>query len=90
MAAFVLGLRDACGAEGVRLHDVGAGLEVLLVDALDRFRAREREQLVVALQQDLVVLHAFRMEVLLLQPEALDHGAHGAVEDEDALGGDAF
>ena len=51
------------------------------------FGPREREQLVVALEQDLVVLHALRMEVLLrCRPKLLDHGAHGPVEDEDALG----
>jgi hypothetical protein len=90
VAALVLGLRDAGGAEGVGLHDVGAGLQVLLVDGADGLGAREREQFVVALEQDLVVLHAFRMEVLLGEAELLDHGAHGTVEDEDALLGELF
>jgi len=43
-------LRDGGAREGVRLADVGAGLEVTAVDLADRVRLREDEQIVVALQ----------------------------------------
>ena len=44
------------------------------------------EQVVVALQVARPVGEALAAEVGLGQLVLLDHGAHGAVEDEDALG----
>ena len=46
----VVGLRDAVGIEGVGLDDVGTGLEVGAVDVGDDLRARQRQDVVVALE----------------------------------------
>ncbi|OIQ78929.1 hypothetical protein GALL_393590 [mine drainage metagenome] len=106
-------LRDAGGAEGVGLDDVGAGGEIAVVDVADDLRLREVEQLVVAFDVTRPCLegnagplpsflhplggqgiaprcpwgpsNAFAAVLRLVELEALDHGAHGAVENEDAL-----
>ena len=48
----VVGLRHGVRVERVRLDDVGAGLEVLPVDAADDVRTRQHEHVVVALEID--------------------------------------
>ena len=53
----VVGLRDRGAVERVGLDDVGAGLEVLLVDALDDVGAGQDEEVAVATQ---VVAHGSR------------------------------
>ena len=81
----VVGQRDRGRVEGVGLDDVGAGREVLRVDVADQPRLREREQVVVAAQLARPVAEARAAVVLLGKPRALDHGAHGAVQQQDAL-----
>src|SRR3546814_19640229 len=44
-----------------------------------------RQQFVVALQVFAVVGEALAAEIGLAQLVALDHGAHGAIQDQDAL-----
>jgi hypothetical protein len=82
----VVGLGDGRAAEGVGFDDVRTGRQEGAVDLLDDVRPREDEQLVVALQVDGVVCEARAPKIRLREPLGLDHGAHGAVEDEDALG----
>jgi len=77
--------RDGRAVEGVGLEDVGAGVEVGAVDVPDDGRLGDDEQVVVALELPGVILEAFAAVVLLLQLELLDHGAHRAVEVDDAL-----
>ena len=77
--------RDGRAVEGVGLEDVGAGVEVGAVDVADDGRLRDDEQVVVALELAGVVLETVAAVVLLLQLELLDHGAHRAVEVDDAL-----
>ncbi len=94
----VVVLRNRGRAEGVGLDQVGAGGQVLLMDVADHVGAGERQQLVVALDVMREVLeavaHAARARVALApvlglpQLEALDHGAHGAVKNDEALGKD--
>ncbi len=57
---------------------------------LDHARAREHEDLVVALQIARVVAEALAPEVGLRERDGLEHGAHGAVDHEDALGEQAI
>ncbi|GAA3063196.1 hypothetical protein GCM10020000_53200 [Streptomyces olivoverticillatus] len=64
-------------AEGVGLDAVDARREVRLVDRPDDVRARDVEDLVAAL----VPLEVVKGGVLVLE-----HGAHGAVGDDDAGG----
>ena len=64
------------GAEGVGLDQVAADAEVRVVDRADDVGAGVVEDLVAAL----VALEVVEREVVGLQ-----HGAHGAVRDEDPL-----
>ncbi len=81
----VVALRDRGGAEGVGLDDVGAGFQVLAVDLRDHVRPHQRQQFVVALQVLAMAGEALAAEIGLAQLVALDHRAHGAVQDQDAL-----
>ncbi|MCY1284935.1 hypothetical protein D9M70_338560 [compost metagenome] len=81
----VVGLGHAGGVEGVGLEDVRAGVQVGLLDGLDHVRAAQQQQVVVALHVARPVGEAGAAVVLFLQLVALDHGAHAAVEDQDAL-----
>src|SRR6185369_528704 len=85
VAEGIVVLRDARGAEGVGLDDVGPGREIALVNVADHVGPRQAEQLAVVLQVLGVILEALPAIVALGQPEALDHRAHGAVENRDAL-----
>ena len=58
------------------------------MDLADHVGPREHEELVVALQVARVVAEALAAEVGLAELARLDHRAHRAVEDEDALGED--
>jgi hypothetical protein len=82
----VVGLGDARGAEGVGLDQVGARRAVGVVDLLDRVRTGQHQKVVVALELRCVAAQARAPEVRLLEPLGLEHGAHGPVQDEDALG----
>ena len=65
------------GLERVGLHDLGAGLDHRLVDALDDVGAVEHERLVAAAGELVVVLER--------EVELLERGAHPAVEDDDVV-----
>ncbi len=80
----VLG-RDRVGTEGVGLDDVGAGLEELEVDVLDRRGLGEHQQVVEAAQAGAVAGEAIAAERRLVEPQRLDHRPHRAVEDDDAV-----
>ena len=73
----VLGQDDPGAAEGVGLDDVGAGFEVLAVDVLDDVGPRDVEDFGTVLAPQVVGLDG--------EGRRVDHGAHGAVEDEDTL-----
>ena len=83
----VVGLRDRRGRERVGLDDVGAGLEVLRVDAGDVVGLRQDEQIAVALEVVRVIARsASPRKSASVSFEPLDHRAHRAVEHENALG----
>ena len=52
----------------------------------DFFRLAEVEQIIVAAHLAVPGVEARAAIALLVEAERLDHGAHGAVEHEDALG----
>src|SRR5579863_1299449 len=56
-----------------------------MVDAGDDLGSREREKVVVAAQVTAMPGEALAPEVALLQALPLDHGAHGAIQHDDAL-----
>ena len=81
----VVGLGDALGAEGVRRDDVGAGLEVLAVDGPDDVGLAQAEQVAVAAHLLVPVGEPVAAVARLVEPVALDHRAHRAVDHQDAL-----
>ena len=81
----VVGLRDRCRRKGIGFDDVGAGPGVLIVDILDRLGLAEDQQVVVALLVAGAADKSVAAEMVFVEAEPLDLGAHGAVEDKDAL-----
>ena len=76
----------AGGAQGTDVDDdVCAGIQVGLLDSADDVRAAEDQQVVVTLYIAWPIGEARAAIVLFLQLVALDHGAHAAVEDQDAF-----
>jgi hypothetical protein len=73
------------GVEGVGFEDVGAGIQVRLLDGGDDVRTAEQQQVVVTLDVARPVGKPFAAVVLFFQLIALDHRAHAAVEDQDAF-----
>ena len=75
--------------EGVGRYDVGAGAEIGEVDLANLRRLAEDEQVVVSAHLAVPGIEARAAIALLVEPERLDHGAHGAVQHQDALRGEA-
>jgi hypothetical protein len=83
-------LSDPGGTEGVRLDDVGARLQVGVVDAGHHVGTGEDQHLVVAGEVAGVIPESLAAEVGLGEALGLDHRTHRAVDDEDALGEQRF
>jgi hypothetical protein len=82
----VVRLTDRRGAEGVGLHDVGAGRKIRSVDLLNHFRLGQAQQVIVALQVVREVSETRGAEIHLGQRVGLHHRAHGPVKHGNALG----
>jgi hypothetical protein len=80
-----VGLRDRGRAEGVGLDHVRTGSEVLLVDVADHVGLGQHEHVAVALDVARPVGEALAAVLGLTRGVALDHGAHGTVDHQDAL-----
>ena len=83
----VVGLRDRGRGERVGGDDVGAGAQIVGVDVLDRLRLRQDQQIVVAADVAVKIRKTLAAEGGLVILQALDHGAHGAVEHQDTFAG---
>ena len=81
----VIGLRDCGSAERVRLDDVCASREILLMDVENDIGARQHEHIVVAAQLFSMRFETLAAEVLFRQLVALDHRPHRAIENQNAL-----
>ncbi len=81
----VIGLGNDLGVERVGLDDVGAGFEEAAVDGRDDVGAREDEDVAVALEVLGMLRKALAAEVGFGELELLEGGAHGPVDDDDAL-----
>ena len=60
------------------------------MDVFDRLRLGERQKIIVALQGAVAGMKTIAAEVRLTEIQALDLGAHRAVNDQDALARGAF
>ena len=77
---------DGGGAECICLDDIRAGFEIFGVNLLDNLRLRQLQQLQTAFEVfALPIAKAFSSIILLGKLVALDHRAHGAIENDDAL-----
>ena len=76
---------DGRGRKGIGLDNVCAGREILRMDVADGLRLGNREQIVVAFERMRKILETLAPEICFREIVALEHCAHGAVEDEDAL-----
>ena len=81
----IVRLRYARRGERIGFYDIGAGVEVGVVNVLDRVRPGERQHIAVALKLRAMGLESLATEVRFAQFQRLLHGAGGAVEDQDAL-----
>ena len=78
----VIGQRHRGAAEGIGFDDVGAGFEILQVNIADDVGTGDVEDLGTVFAPQVVGLDRKRRLV--------DHGAHGAIDDEDTFGEDLF
>src|SRR5262249_30488980 len=85
----VVGLGDARRGERVSGDDIGAGTEIREMNVADLRGLAEDEQVVVAAHLAVPGIEARAAIALLVEPERLDHGTHGAVEHQNALGREA-
>ena len=82
----VVGERQRRGVEGVGGDEVRAGFEELAVNVFDDLGPGQHQQVVATLEIVRPVLEPLAAERGFIQPVLLDHRAHGAVENDDALG----
>ena len=82
----IIGLRDRGRGERVGRDDVGAGAIIGEMDVAHRRRLRQNQKIVIAAHLAVPGIEAGAPIALLVELELLDHGAHGAVEHQDALG----
>ena len=82
----VVGQGNARGIEGVCFDDVRPGLEIGPVDGTDQLRLCETQKIVMSLQITIPIGKALASKISLQQDILLDHSAHRAIENDDALG----
>ncbi len=81
----VIGLGDGGGVEAVGFDDIGACVEKGVVNGADQLRLGQAEQVIVTAQLLRPVVKSRAAVVLLGQIMGLDHGAHRAVQQQDAV-----
>jgi hypothetical protein len=81
----IIGLGDDLPAEGVGLDDVGTGFEKAAVNGSHHVGLGEDEDIGVALEVLVMRLEALAAIIGLGKLELLQGGAHGPVDDDDAL-----
>jgi hypothetical protein len=69
----------------IRLDDIRPGFEVLPMNRLDDGRLRDVQEIVVSLEVLLPILEPFPPKRSFVELVPLDHGAHGAIKDQDAI-----
>ncbi len=86
----VIGLRDRRRGERVCRDDIRPGLKIGEVDVADGIGLRQDQEIVVAADILLPIGEALPAKLRFVIAQALDHRAHCAVEDEDALARGGF
>ena len=81
----VIGLGDAGRGERIGRNDIGAGTKIGEMNSADGFRPGEVEEIIIAANFAVPRVEARAAIGFLLEPEFLNHGAHGAIKNQDAL-----
>jgi hypothetical protein len=81
----VISLGYAGGGKRIGFDDVASGFQIGVMDAYDDVGAGQRQQVVIPLQIVHVILESLPTEGRFIEPVSLDHGAHGAIHDQDTL-----
>lgn len=81
----IFGHGDGSGIKGVRLDDVGAGLEIFTVNGLDDVRLRDVQDVVIEAKILGMPRKLLAAVVRFRELTRLDHRPHGAIEDDDPL-----
>ena len=82
---FIIGHRDRGGIERIGLDDIGAGFEVLQIDRRDQVRLGNAQDVVATPQVARMSGELGAAKRLLVELVALDHRAHGAVENSSPV-----
>jgi len=82
----VIGHGDAGGVETVGFDDVSASVEIGLMNAADHVRARQHQEIVIAFQVRRPIGKALAAIIGFRELVALDHRAHAAIQNQNALG----
>ena len=77
--------RDRIGIEGVRCKDICSGIQILTVNGFDNIRTGNTQQVVVSFQLSGEVGKTVAAVILFIQFEALDHGTHTTIQNQDTL-----
>ena len=81
----VIGHGNARGVKGVGFQNVRTGFKISALDLADYVRFGDAEQIVIARDIHVVIRKARAAIIRLLQLVTLDHGAHTAIQNQDAL-----
>ena len=81
----IIGQGHGRGIKGVRLDDIGTRLEVFAVNAFDDPGLGDRKNVVVASEIPGPILEPGATECGFIQVVHLDHGAHGTIQNDNAL-----
>ncbi len=81
----VIRLRNGRRIKRIRLEDIRTCRQVLLVNALDDFRLRQQQQIIVALEILCMAGKTRATIICLRQPVTLDHRPHRTIENQNAL-----
>ena len=82
--------RGGGGIEGVGLDDIRTRFQIGIVDGTDNLRLGERQKIVIAFDVMGKIGKASATIIRFVEPVALDHGSHGAVQQHNAACEDFF
>ena len=86
----VVGLGDGGGGKGIGLDDIRAGRQIVMMNAFDHIGPGDGQQVVVAPEVHRPIGEPRTAIGGLVQCATLDHGAHGAIQNQDPVPNQTF
>ena len=83
MFKVIIRLGNAGRAKGVGFGNVGSGLKIRLMDALNDIRPGHRQKVIIALQGVLMFLKMTFTKIFFFQRMTLNHRSHCSVENQN-------